>query len=234
MANPLYVFDMDDTLIDGDSAMIWNTFLVEQGIVTDPDFLVRDREMMALYAAGKMDMATYLNFTLAPLTKLPQTTVDALAETCVTTQILPRLFSEAQQLISELTTQQIPMLVISATVSFIVRPLAQKIGIPDALGIDLVTADQRYTAEIDGIASYREGKVRRLDDWLASQSQSFSAVHFYTDSINDLPLCRHADYVYLINPAPALAQQAEGKPNWTIYRWGKTSPSTPTPSAASA
>ncbi|QMV14667.1 HAD family hydrolase [Vibrio spartinae] len=234
MSNPLYVFDMDDTLIDGDSAMIWNAFLVEKGIVTDPDFLTRDREMMDLYAAGQMEMATYLNFTLTPLAHLPKTTVDALAEECVTTRILPRLFSEAQQLITELTEQHIPMLVISATVSFIVRPVAQKMGISDALGINLITKHQCYTSDIDGIPSYREGKVQRLDDWLASQPQPFSAVHFYTDSINDLPLCRHADYVYLINPAPALAQQAEGKPNWTIYHWGKTSPTTPDPSAVSA
>ncbi|SHF80277.1 HAD-superfamily subfamily IB hydrolase, TIGR01490 [Vibrio gazogenes DSM 21264] len=222
MSNPLYVFDMDDTLIDGDCAMIWNAFLVEKGIVTDPEFLAKDHAMMDLYAAGEMDMATYLDFTLAPLTKLPQATVDALVEECITTRVLPRQFREAQQLIGQLTAQHRPMLIISATVSFIVRQVAQKIGIPDAIGIDLVVENQCYTSQIDGIPSYREGKIRRLNDWIAAQPQSFSAIHFYTDSINDLPLCQQADYVYLINPAPVLSQQAEGKPHWHIYHWEKT------------
>ncbi|MDW6004173.1 HAD family hydrolase [Vibrio mangrovi] len=219
MSNPLYVFDMDDTLIDGDCSVIWNEFLVDKGIVTDPDFLTQDRYMMDLYAAGKMDMETYLNFTLEPLAQLPKNTVDTLVEECVTTRVLPRVFREAQSIIDRLAEQDTPMLIISATVSFIVHRVAEKIGISEALGIDLVEQNNCYTSQIHGIPSYREGKIQRLNNWVAAQPQPFSAVHFYTDSINDLPLCQQADYVYLINPAAQLHQQAEGKNHWTIYRW---------------
>ena len=92
-------------------------------------------------------------------------------------------------------------------------------GIPNALGIDLVVADNRYSAEIDGIPSYREGKVTRLKQWLETQPDNYSEIHFYTDSVNDLPLCEYTDYAYLVNPCPRLKEHTN-RPNWTVLSWG--------------
>ncbi|MCV5990083.1 HAD-IB family hydrolase, partial [Escherichia coli] len=75
-----------------------------------------------------------------------------------------------------------------------------------------------YSAEIAGVPSYREGKVIRLKAWLDSQPESYSEVHFYTDSINDLPLCEYADYAYLVNPCPQLKARADNA-NWTVLSW---------------
>ncbi|MGI2879907.1 HAD family hydrolase [Vibrio furnissii] len=219
MSQPLYVFDMDDTLIDGDCAMIWNEFLVDQGIATDTDFLAQDRHLMSLYARGEMDMEDYLDYVMQPLFALPVEQVHALVESCVDSRILPRLFPQAKVLIEQLTNDGITMLIISASVSFLVEAVARKIGIEHALGIDMAVRDGRYTSEIVGVPSYREGKVTRLENWLLTHPELVGKLHFFTDSINDLPLCLHADFAYLVNPCERLAQHAH-QPHWQVLRWG--------------
>ncbi|MFG0887647.1 HAD family hydrolase [Vibrio sp. CJQ_6] len=219
MSQPLYVFDMDDTLIDGDCAMIWNEFLVDQGIATDPDFLAQDRHLMSLYARGEMDMEDYLDYVMQPLFALPVEQVHALVEACVDSRILPRLFPQAKVLIEQLSADGIPMLIISASVSFLVEAVARKIGVEHALGIDMAVRDGRYTSEIVGVPSYREGKVTRLENWLLTHPELVGELHFFTDSINDLPLCLHADFAYLVNPCERLAQHAH-QPHWQVLRWG--------------
>ncbi len=95
MSKPLYVFDMDDTLVNGDCAMLWNAFLVEKSIATAPEFLETDKAMMALYARGEMDMEEYLAYTLEPITAIPVAEIHALVEEFVTLKVLPNVFPEA-------------------------------------------------------------------------------------------------------------------------------------------
>ncbi|GAK87278.1 phosphoserine phosphatase [Vibrio ponticus] len=218
MSNPLYVFDMDETLINGDCAMIWNEFLVEKGIAIADNFLAEDKRLMALYAQGKMDMEDYLQFSMAPLANMSIAQVDQLVLECVEQRILPKQFERSQLLIEQLNQQNADMVIISATVSFVVAAVGRRIGIPAALGIDMVVENGCYSAQIDGIPSYREGKVARLEQWLSEQSQHYSEVHFYTDSINDLPLCEYADHVHLVNPCPQLKALAD-RPNWQVLNW---------------
>ena len=218
MSKPLYVFDLDETLINADCAMIWNEFMVEKGIATAPNFIEEDKRLMGLYAEGKMDMEDYLTFSIKPLENMPIEQVNALVEEFVENHILTKQFPQAKTLIEQLSRDEIDMVIISASVTFLVEAVGQRIGIPNALGIDLVVADNRYSAEIDGIPSYREGKVTRLKQWLNSKPQSHSEIHFYSESINDLPLCEYADYAYLVNPCPQLKAHAD-RPNWTLLHW---------------
>lgn len=224
MSQPLYVFDMDDTLVNGDCAMLWNAFMVEKGIVTDPEFLQKDREMMALYAKGQMDMEDYLAYTLQPITHIPANEIDKLVDEFVTNKILPRVFPEALVLINSLKAKKTALLIISATVTFIVKKVAQRIGIDQSIGIDLKMNQHFYSTEVSGIASYREGKIQRLKNWISQNDISFNDIHFYTDSINDLPLCLYADYTYLINPCEQLQNEAKGHSDWITYHWGQKSP----------
>ncbi len=96
MSSPLYVFDLDETLIQGDCAMIWNAFLVDKGIATSADFIAEDRRLMALYAQGKMDMEDYLRFSIAPLANLTTSEVEQLVKECVETRIVDKLFPQAK------------------------------------------------------------------------------------------------------------------------------------------
>ncbi|EPI4817012.1 HAD family hydrolase [Vibrio alginolyticus] len=219
MSKPLYVFDMDETLINADCAMIWNEFMVEKGIATDPLFIMEGQRLMALYSEGKMDMEDYLAFSMKPLENMPIEEVNALVEECVESHILPKQFPQAKTLIEQLSRDGIDMVIISASVTFLVEAVGRRLNIPTALGIDLIEKDNCYTAEIEGIPSYREGKVTRLKQWLENQPGPYSEIHFYTDSINDLPLCEYANYAYLVNPCPQLKEHAN-RPNWSVLSWG--------------
>lgn len=219
MSIPLYVFDMDETLVNGDCAMIWNEFLVEKGIATQPNFLEQDQQLMALYAKGEMDMQDYLAFSIAPLAALPTSDVAILVEECVEQYILPKVFVQAASLIGQLKRNNVEMVVVSASVTFIVEAVAKKLGISHAIGIDLAEYQGCYSSKMIGTPSYREGKVTRLEQWLATQDQSFTEVHFYTDSINDLPLCNYADHTYLVNPCKQLSQY-DHQDQWQILSWG--------------
>ncbi|GAB7226769.1 HAD family hydrolase [Vibrio rotiferianus] len=218
MSKPLYVFDMDETLINADCTMIWNEFLVEKGIATEPNFIEEDLRLMGLYAEGKMDMEDYLTFSIKPLENMPIEQVNALVEECVENHILAKQYPQAKTLIEQLSRDGIDMVIISASVTFLVAAVGRHLGIPTALGIDLVETENRYTAEVDGIPSYREGKVTRLKQWLEAQFDSYSEIHFYTDSINDLPLCEYADYAYLVNPCPRLKEHSD-RTKWTLLNW---------------
>lgn len=218
MEQSLYVFDMDETLINDDCAMLWNQFLVQKGIVTDPHFIEQDKRLMALYAQGQMKMEEYLTFSMAPLAGMPKDKVNAWVQECVDTLILPKQFKQSKPLIEQLKQQGTEMIIISASVTFLVQAVASRLGIQHALGIDLVEEDNAYTAQIAGVPSYREGKVKRLESWLAVQPQRYQSIHFYTDSINDLPLCEFADYVYLVNPCQQLRAYRD-RENWVVLDW---------------
>lgn len=220
MTTPLYIFDLDETLLDGDSAMIWNEFLVEKGLVDSPDFLVEDKRLMALYAQGELDMEEYLKFAMAPITNLSIEQVAELVEECVKTRVLGRIFPQAMELIGTLKSQGHPMIIVSATVSFIVDVVAKQLGISNSIGIELIEESGHYTAKVLGTSSYQQGKVIRLEQWMTEQIESFNQLHFYTDSINDLPLCEYADHSYLVNPCERL--HAHAKPReWQVLRWSR-------------
>jgi HAD superfamily hydrolase (TIGR01490 family) len=136
--------------------------------------------------------------------------------------VLPNIFPEALTLIDSLKSQSHPLLIISATVAFIVKKVASRIGIDHAIGIDLIMNGNYYSHQIAGIPSYQEGKIQRLKDWIAESDSDFDAIHFYTDSINDLPLCQYADHTYLINPCTQLRNKAEQYKDWVIYNWGQS------------
>lgn len=215
---PLTIFDLDETLIDGDSGLIWNAFLVDKGIVSDPGFLQEDRRLMALYALGELDIQTYLNFTMAAIQHLSAEEIDNLAEQCVNEHILPRLYPQAKALLADLKIQQKYTLMISATVSFLVKKVAQKLNVNDAMGIDLVIKNGTYSAQIQGTASYQKGKVIRLKEWLKITPNRYTSIDFYTDSINDLALCLHADNPIMVNPCTQLKKQAL-RNQWPILNW---------------
>lgn len=119
---------------------------------------------------------------------------------CVREAILPRVYPQAWELIRRLRAEGEQMLIISASVSLLVQAVAAALEIDQALGIDVAMVDGGYSGEITGIPSYQQGKVARLAQWREAHPQYDGEVTFYTDSINDLPLCLHADRVRLVNP----------------------------------
>ncbi|WP_421672092.1 HAD family hydrolase [Raoultella terrigena] len=218
MSNALTIFDLDNTLIKGDSSTVWSRFLVREGWISDPDYLAREAMLMADYDRGEMNIADYVALIQAPLIGVPQAEVDGLVARCVREEILPRVYPQAWEVIRTLRARGEQMLVISASVSLLVQAVSEELGIDQALGIDVEMADGGYTGVIAGTPSYQHGKVVRLAQWQQAYPQFAGEVTFYTDSINDLPLCLHADRVRLVNPCPQLAAANE-EHRWPVLSW---------------
>ncbi|CCW31918.1 HAD family hydrolase [Xenorhabdus nematophila] len=218
MSQRIAVFDLDETLIDGDSGRLWTQYLWEKNIITDPRFLQADQEMMADYRAGKLDMHKYLAFSLQALNQIPHKQVDIWLTDFVETKIKPLIYPTAQKQLETYRQQDIPIIIISATVSFVVKKIAAAFGVQTAMGIDMVMQEGCYTGIIQGVPTFREGKVTRLQQWLSEQNLSPPHISFYTDSINDLPMCLFANEVFTVNADEKLKSEAEMR-GWTQLNW---------------
>ncbi|ATF95099.1 HAD family hydrolase [Cedecea neteri] len=218
MSNPLYVFDLDHTLIDADCSTLWSRFLSREGLIKDPDYLAKEHKLMLDYQRGEMNIHEYVGVTLAPLAGMTIADVDTLVARCVETDVLPMVYPAAKRLIEQLHAQGQQMMIISASVSLLVKAIAPKLGIEHAIGIDLVTGNNAYTSVISGVPSYQAGKITRLKEWLQVNPEYSGELTFYTDSINDLPLCLEADKVLMVNPCQKLAAQGT-RYGWQTLNW---------------
>ena len=186
-------FDLDDTLITGDSLLLWHEWLYEKGIVPERRWLDVIERMMREYHEGRLDMAASLRELMPAVSGFDEAALSALLDAFVDERIVPRIRKEGRALIAAAQAEGMPVVVISATCAYIVRPVARRLGIldpADVLGIEMKTQDGHLTGEIDGTPSFREGKVVRLADWLAKRHPGvqLADVFFFTDSANDLPL----------------------------------------------
>ena len=218
MGKTLTIFDLDNTLIKGDSSTLWSRFMVREGWVNDPDYLAREAMLMDDYDRGEMNIADYVALIQAPLIGVAKREVDALLARACATRLCRACIPQAWDLIRTLQAKGEQMLVISASVSLLVQAVAAQLGIEQALGIDVEMTDGGYSGVIAGTPSYQQGKVVRLAQWQQAHPEYSGEVTFYTDSINDLPLCLHADRVRLVNPCPQLAA-ANAQHQWPVLAW---------------
>ncbi|RTE66024.1 HAD family hydrolase [Amphritea opalescens] len=213
----LAIFDLDETLLAGDSCSLFCQFLVDEGLAPTL-FLQQDAQMMVRYHAQTLVLSDYIRFLLTPLMHLPVCDIDTLMPLFVERYIRPRLYPEALQLLASYQQQGIRLLIISATSEFIVKAIAKALGINDFLAIQLTTDADFYTGDIRGIATFREGKVKRLKQWLNEQQESLDGAFFYSDSINDLPLLEQVENPVAVNPdAPLLAVATQQ--HWPVLQW---------------
>lgn len=215
----LALFDLDDTLLDGDSATLWFHYMVAHGIAPAA-MLAEEEQMMARYYAGELEMADYMAFTLQPLAGMSVDRVDTYCQRFAETIAVPRLFREGIHQLAWHRAQGDELVLISASGAHIVRPIATFFGIPadHVLAIELEQRDGCYTGQTSGILSFREGKVTRLRSWLAAQGRHEQAQYGYSDSINDLPMLRHVRQPRVVNPGAALLHEAQ-RQQWEVLRW---------------
>ncbi len=208
----LTLFDLDKTLVRGDTSVIWREYLIDNGFI-----------FQRQYAEGTLDLDEYIAFSLSPIADIPISTLEEMLSDCVQSRVMPRVFPEAKTLINKLTAKhREDVLIISATMTFIVKAVAKDLGIAHAIGVDLAEVNDRLTAKVIGVPSFQAGKVTRLKAWLQQHGKAngyYDKMTFYTDSINDLPLCEFADQVYTVNPCPQLRPIAEAR-HWGILNWG--------------
>lgn len=223
MSKPLYFFDLDDTLLNGDSSSLWCHYMVKHGLVKDPEaFLKREQELVESYHAGTMKLQDYLDFATGPILSYSIQDIAGWVDDCVQTEVLPRFFPQARKLLDNLQQQEAGIVLISASSEIVVNPIGKALGLPEEniIAVHLERKDGYYLPKIKGIPSFREGKVTNVEMWLAAHPEYDANYHFYTDSINDLPLCMKATHTYAVNPNPLLLVKAQ-EYGWPVLEWRK-------------
>lgn len=214
----LAIFDLDETLIDGDCASLWSAYMAKLGWVDGESFLQRDSELMALYSQGLLAMEDYMTFSLSPLVGRSAEEVAHVIEPFVEDIIEPLIYSDACQCLAKHRAAGDRLLVISASGVHLVAPIAARLGISEVLAIDLEEQHGSYSGNTVGILTYRAGKVQRLQAWLSEQGESLEGAYFYSDSRNDLPLLSLVSQPRVVNPDATLKAHAE-QAGWPILNW---------------
>ena len=211
----LAIFDLDHTLIDGDSDYLWGEYLVANGHVDAHEYRERNRRFYEDYQRGELDNDRYLAFALEPLTRFRRAELDAWRGDYVETWIRPRIAPRAPALLERHRREGHLLMIISATNRFITEPIAALLDVPHLLSTEPEVVGDRYTGRTIGPVTYREGKVEALRAWLARNGRSLDGSHFYSDSINDLPLLEAVDNPVAVQPDAELAAIAKAR-NWPV------------------
>ncbi len=220
----LSVFDLDETLIAADSASLFCQYLVEHQLI-DANFVEKDAAFMRLYNSGQLDINDYIAFFVDALRQYSVEDIEALLPTFLTDHISHVIYPEAVELLIQLKEQGHTIVIVSATAEFIVTAIAKLLGVEHVLAIQLETdvdnnGDDFYNGKIKGTPSFRDGKISRLQAWVAKHNETMDGAYFYSDSINDVPLLQLIDNPVATNPDTQLRQIANQQ-NWKIVRWEK-------------
>jgi len=210
----LAIFDLDNTLLGGDSDNLWGQFVCERGLVDGEDFAARNDQFYADYKAGSLDIEAYLRFALSTLAGHSPAELEAWHRDFMASKIEPILLPKAEQLLASHRQQGHELLIITATNEFITRPIAEFLGVEQLIACEGEIVDGRYTGEPRGVPSYHAGKVTRLNMWLEERGISLDGAFFYSDSHNDLPLLEIVDHPVAVDPDDILRARAveEGWP----------------------
>jgi len=211
----LAIFDLDNTLIAGDSDHGWGEFLVANDKVDANHYQRMNDQFYVDYEAGCLDILAYLEFSLAPLAATSMEELAALHLKFMQQIISPLRLPKAEALIEHHRQAGDRLLVITSTNRFIVEPICQALGIDELLATDPEIIDGRYTGKIVGTPTYQEGKVERLKLWLSENNETLEGSYFYSDSINDLPLLLEVDKPVAVDPDDSLSAEAASR-GWDI------------------
>lgn len=211
----LAIFDLDNTIIAGDSDYLWGQFLVEQGIVDREHYEAANAEFYRQYREGCLDISEFLAFALKPLAEHEPDSLYAWREQFVRTKILPILLPAARTLIAKHRDRGDLPLVITATNRFVTEPIAGLYGIEHLIATTPEYTGGRYTGRYVGVPCFQEGKVTRLDEWLEENDHGLADSWFYSDSHNDLPLLSRVGNPVAVDPDETLAEVARAR-DWPI------------------
>lgn len=211
----LTFFDLDQTLLAGDSDYEWNRFLVEQGAVDYNIYAAANDRFAGDYAAGRLDIHAYQRFALQPLIDMPYAEITALRTRFLEERIEPVIAAQAQAVLDHHHARGDTIAIITATNRFITESIAARLGVDHLIATEAEIVDGVYTGNIAGTPSFQEGKIERALAFVAAQGTSFDHVTFYSDSHNDLPLLRWADTAIAVDPDEQLAAAAR-EAGWPI------------------
>lgn len=205
----LAIFDLDNTLLAGDSDYLWGQYLVERGAVDPVHYEAANARFYEDYKEGRLDIAKFLEFALRPLSEHEPTILYSWRANFIEEKILPILLPAARSLIEEHRTAGNIPLIITATNRFVTEPIARIYGIEHLIATTPECIDGRFTGKFLGTPCFQDGKVKRLEEWLGKHGHNLSGSWFYSDSHNDLPLLSRVAHPVAVDPDDNLARHAE-------------------------
>lgn len=204
----LAIFDLDNTLLAGDSDYLWGQYLIEVGAVERDRYESENLRFYELYKAGTLDILEFCAFSLRPLAATDTAQLRQWRERFVADKIAPIVAPGAPALLERHRAQGDHLLITTATNSFITEPIAQLLGVDTLIATDAELAAGRYTGRVAGEPNFQAGKVTRLRQWLERSGQKFEHQTVYSDSRNDLPLLEQADVAVAVDPDDVLRAEA--------------------------
>jgi HAD superfamily hydrolase (TIGR01490 family) len=214
----LALFDLDNTLLAGDSDFEWAQHLIAEGVVDAATHAAQNQLFYEEYKAGELDIAAFLDFQLAPLARHPRAQLDGWHQDFMKRRIRPLIGDAARALVDRHRKQGDLLAIVTATNSFVTGPIAAEFGIAHLVATIPAQENGQFTGRPRGLPSFREGKIVRVESWLESMGLywgSFGQTYFYSDSLNDLPLLERVTHPVAVDPDPTLARHAEAA-GWPV------------------
>jgi HAD superfamily hydrolase (TIGR01490 family) len=208
----LVLFDLDNTLLNGDSDFEWAQFLIRQGAL-DPEIQsARNQAFLEQYQAGTLDIFEFLDFQLSPLAHHPRAQLDAWHARFMDEVIRPMITEQARALVAGHLQAGALTAIVTATNSFVTGPIARELGVPHLVATIPACENGQFTGKPRGLPAFKAGKIQRVDEWLESMGLyfgSFERTWFYSDSHNDLPLLGKVSDPVAVDPDDTLRAHAE-------------------------
>ena len=214
----LALFDLDNTLLSGDSDFEWSQFLIEQGVLDRELFEAKNLAFYEQYKAGTLDIHEFLDFQLKPLSRHARKVLDEWHEEFMRIKVRPMMGDKARELVKKHLAAGDVCVVITATNSFVTAPIVREFGIEHLIATDPEQKNGEFTGAVAGVPSFREGKVTRMEQWLGARGwewSSFEQSCFYSDSLNDLPLLSKVKRPVAVDPDATLRAHAEAR-GWPV------------------
>jgi HAD superfamily hydrolase (TIGR01490 family) len=218
MTQHLALFDLDNTLLAGDSDYNWSLFLISEGLLDEKTHHDRNEQFYQDYKNGCLDIFAFLKFQLQLLSQHPKAFLDDLHIKYMEKVIRPMMTDKAQALVNQHKANGDLCMVITATNSFVTKPIATAYGIEHLIGTDPEMIDGQFTGNVSGEPSFQQGKVTRLNAWLTERGQKledFTVSYFYSDSHNDLPLMKLVTNPVAVDADPQLSEHAKNN-GWPL------------------
>ena len=214
----LVLFDLDNTLLAGDSDYEWGQFLIAKGVVDGAHYEAKNKAFYEDYKAGRLDIYAFLAFALRPLATHPRAQLDTWHAEYMATRILPMITQAARDLVNKYLNEADLVAVITATNSFVTAPIAREFGIAHLIATDPEEIDGHFTGEVAGTPCFREGKIARLEQFLerhGTRLDCLTSSRFYSDSLNDLPLLEKIQHPVAVDPDATLRAHAHAH-GWPV------------------
>jgi HAD superfamily hydrolase (TIGR01490 family) len=214
----LALFDLDNTLIAGDSDYEWGQYLIDEGVLDRGEYEAQNRAFYEQYKAGTLDIHEFLGFALRPLAAHEPADLARWHAGFMEKRIRPMVLPAARDLVRRHQAAGDLCAIVTATNSFVTRPIAAGFGIEHLIATEPESKDGRFTGRVAGTPCFREGKIARLDAWLAGRGErlgAFAESTFYSDSHNDLPLLEKVTRPVAVDPDERLLAEASRR-GWAV------------------